>query len=258
MDLSNDNVIHVKKDGVEFIQFRKLLEYKSKLVHAYTLKPINLRNKNKEDDDYVKICNALGLDSNSVIHPSQTHTNNVGVVISNSKSSDFPDTDGIITNEKNKILSAVFADCNSIFLYDPVKNVIGDIHSGWRGTVSKIGEVAVNKMVSTYGCKPEDIICCLGPSIRQCHFEVDEDVKNIFIDSFHDESIVKLGTVKEGKQKYYVDSVEAIKESMRICGLKTKNIIDCGICTVCNCDILHSHRSEKDKAGRNGALMCLI
>lgn len=257
MDLSNDNVIHVKKDGVEFIQFRELLKYRSKLVHAYTLKPINLKNKNKEDDNYVKICNALGLDNN-IIHPCQTHTNNVGVVMANSKSTDFANTDGIITNEKNRILSAVFADCNSIFLYDPVKNVIGDIHSGWRGTVLKIGEVAVKKMESVYGCNPEDIICCLGPSIRQCHFEVDEDVKNIFVDSFNDNSMVKIGNVKDGKQKYYIDAILAIKKSMLICGLNEKNIIDCGICTVCNCDVLHSYRAEKDESGRNGALMCLI
>lgn len=258
MDLSNENVIHVKKDDIEFLQFRRLLEYKSKLVHAYTLKPINLRNKSKEDDDYVKICGALGLDNNNLIHPSQTHTNNVGIATLHSKSSDFPDTDGLITNEKNKILSAVFADCNSLLLYDPIKNVIGDIHSGWRGTVSKIGEVAVKKMMDVYGCKASDIICCLGPSIRKCHFEVEDDVKNIFMNSFNDESIIQMGSIKNGKQKYYVDAIGAIKKSLNMCGLKNENIVDCGICTVCNCDILHSYRVEKSESGRNGALMCLI
>jgi hypothetical protein len=39
MDLSNENIIHVKDGDIEYIQFKRLLEYKDKLVHAYTLKP---------------------------------------------------------------------------------------------------------------------------------------------------------------------------------------------------------------------------
>ncbi len=258
MDLSNENIIHVKKDGIEYIQFKRLLEYKDKLVHAYTLKPLDLKNKSKDDENYVKICNALGLDNQNVIQPTQTHTNNVDVVFENSESKDYPDIDGLVTNVKNKVLSAVFADCNSLLLYDPVKNVIGNIHSGWRGTVSKIGENAINKMVDTYGCSPADIICCIGPSIRQCHFEVEDDVKDLFLDAFKEESIIKLGEIKDGKKKYFIDSVKAIKEMLTDCGIKKENIIDCKICTRCNKDLLHSYRAEKANAGRNCSLMCLI
>ena len=42
---------------------------------------------------------------------------------------------------------------------------------------------------------------------------------------------------------------------LKECGLKEENIIDSGICTVCNNDLLHSYRTEKDKAGRNAAIM---
>ena len=45
MDFSNENIIHVKDGDVEYIQFKKLLEYKDKLVHAYSLKPLDFRNK---------------------------------------------------------------------------------------------------------------------------------------------------------------------------------------------------------------------
>lgn len=257
-DISNDNIIHVKKGDVEYIQFRKLLEYKDRLVHAYTLKPINLRNKNKLDDDYIQICGALGLDNNNVVQANQTHTNNVGIVNIDSKSEDFPETDGLLTKVKNKVLAGVFADCNSLFLYDPVKNVIGNIHSGWRGTVSKIGEVAVKKMQENYGSNPHNIICCIGPSIRSCHFEVEDDVKDLFLEAFDDESIIKIADVKDGKQKYYIDAVGAIKNMLIKCGLEQGNIIDCGICTVCNSDILHSYRVDRSESGRNGSIMCLI
>lgn len=258
MDLSNESVIHVKNGEVQYLQFRRLIEYKDRLVHCYTLKPSNLKERAKEDVEYVKICRALNLDNGNVVMPIQTHTNNVEIAYFESKSSDFKDIDGLLTNEKNKVLSAVFADCNSIFLYDPVKDVIGNIHSGWKGTVKKIGEVAVKKMISEYGCNPSDIICCIGPSIRQCHFEVEDDVKNLFMESFNDESIIRKDIIKDGKQKYYIDAVAAIISTLKECGLKDKNIIDSGICTVCNSDILHSYRIEKNQAGRNGAIMCLI
>ena len=258
MDFSNENIIHVKDGDVEYIQFKKLLEYKDKLIHAYSLKPLDFRNKNKDDINYQKICKSLGLDNNNVIKPIQTHTNNVDIVLDNSKTEDFQDIDGLVTNVKNKVLSAVFADCNSLLLYDPVKNVIGNIHSGWRGTVGRIGEVAINKMVDTYVCSPSDIICCIGPSIRQCHFEVEDDVRKLFYDAFQDESIIKLGKMKNGKQKYYIDSVKAITRMLVECGLYPENIVDCGICTLCNKDYFHSYRDAKDNSGRNASIMCLI
>lgn len=257
MDLSNDVVIHVTKDGIEYLQFRKLLQYKG-LVHAYTLKPIDIKGKSKDDDNYVKICRALGLDNNNVVMPIQTHTKNVEIALKDSQSTDFQDVDGLITSVKNKVLSACFADCNSLLLYDPEQNVIGNIHSGWRGTVAKIGEVAVKKMINEFGCNPKDIICCIGPSIRGCHFEVEEDVKNIFLDVFKDETIIKKGPVKDGKQKYFVDCVLAIKNMLIDCGLQNSNIVDCGICTVCHSDVLHSYRTEWNKAGRNASIMCLV
>lgn len=257
-DLSNESVIHVIKDGIEFLQFRRLLEYKDKIQHCYTLKKLNIKNASKESDDYKKICNALNLDNENIVHPKQTHTNIVEVVNENNSSSDFIEVDGLITNQKNKTLSLAFADCTSIFLYDPIKNVIGDIHSGWKGTVQKIGEVAVKKMISEYGCNPEDIIACIGPTIRKCHFEVEDDVKDIFMKSFNDESIIKKDVIKDGKQKYYIDSVTANINMLKKCGLKEENIIDSGICTVCNSDILHSYRTEKNESGRNGAIISLI
>lgn len=256
-DLSNENVIHVKKDGLQYIQFKKLLEYKDKLTHCYTLRPLNFKNKSKEDIDYIKICKSLDLDNNNVIMPNQTHTNNVAVATKSSVSADFTETDGLVTNIKGKTLSAIFADCTSLFLYDPVVNVIGNIHSGWKGTISRIGEKAINLMVNQYGSKPENLICCIGPTIRQCHFEVEDDVKELYMNVFEDKSIIKTGEVKDGKQKYYIDSVRAITEMLVKCGLKKENIVDSGICTRCNSDILHSYRADKENAGRNASIMSL-
>ena len=194
-----------------------------------------------------------------MVRPFQTHTNFVKNV-TNEKGifiQELKDIDGLLTDKKDEVLSLTFADCTPIYLYDKKKNVIGNIHSGWKGTLNKIGKVAVKKMIKDYGSNPEDIICAIGPTIRKCHFEVDEDVKNMFYEAFKDENIISLGEVKDGKQKYYIDTVLANINMMRSMGLKEENIIDSKICTVCNSDKMHSYRVEKELSGRNTAIIAI-
>lgn len=265
-NLSNENVIHVNKNGVEYLQFRKLLQYEDKISHCFTLKDLSFGdNLNFYDikknvlENYNKITNVLHLDSKNIVRPFQTHTNFVKNV-TNEKGifiEELKDIDGLLTDRKDEILSLTFADCTPIYLYDEKKNIIGNIHSGWKGTLNKIGKLAVEKMIKDYGSNPQDIICCIGPTIRKCHFEVDEDVKDMFYEAFNDINIISLGEIKDGKQKYYIDTVLANINMMRDLGLKNENIIDSKICTVCNCDKIHSYRVDKNFAGRNTSLITI-
>lgn len=265
-DLSNENVIHVNKNGVEYLQFRRLLQYEDKISHCFTLKDLTFGdNSNFYDikknvlENYNKIASELLLDGKNIVRPFQTHTNFVknvttekGIFIEKLK-----DIDGLLTDRKDEVLSLTFADCMPIYLYDEKKNIIGNIHSGWKGTLNKIGKLAVEKMIKDYGSNPEDIICAIGPTIRKCHFEVDEDVKDMFYEAFKNSNIISLGQIKDGKQKYYIDTVLANINMMRDLGLKDENIIDSKICTVCNSDKMHSYRVDKNLAGRNTAIIAI-
>lgn len=257
-DLSNENVIHIKDGDVEYLQFRKLLEYKEKLQHCYTTKCADY----KEDDriNYKKLYDSLNLDYNKLVKiQHQIHSNFVEKV--DDVQTIHTNIDGIITNEKDISLSLRFADCTPIYLYDPVKNAIGNIHSGWKGTVQKIAKVGVTKMTEEYNCNPKDIIACIGPAIGKCHFEVDEEVKNIFESTFSymniNDKIIEKGDIKEGKQKYFIDTNLINKKILEEAGIKPENIIESNICTVCNSDVLHSYRADKEKSGRNTAIMGL-
>ena len=266
-DLSNENVIHIKDGEVEYLQFRKLLEYKDKITHCFTLKNLDFysnnnfyENEENVRNNYEKICSKINMNVNNIVRPMQTHTkcvkniyNEIGILPKG-----LENVDGLITNQKNKILSTIYADCTPIFLYDRSKNVIGNIHSGWKGTVSKIVGVAIKNMIENYNCNPNDIIACIGPTIRKCHFEVDEDVKDMFENSFNNTSIIYKGEIKDGKQKYFVDTVLANIMTMKNLGLKDENIIDCKICSVCESDIIHSYRVEGKEAGRCTSLISLI
>ena len=102
-----------------------------------------------------------------------------------------------------------------------------------------------------HNTKPENIICCICPSIRTCHFEVDTDVKDIFYETFKytgkTEEFIKKGRLFEEKQKYNIDTVLINKMMLEELGVKAENIIDSNICSVCNKELIHSRRIEGEK-----------
>ena len=273
-DLSNDVVIHKCEGGFEFLQFRKLLELG--VNHAYTLKPhffntrpgvVSEERRRESIKNYVGFCNAIGIDYNKLVKPNQTHTNCVKVVDKlhekiSIEEDEFKDVDGLITNVKGVSLASVNADCILLLMYDPVKKVIGNIHSGWRGTFGKIAVNGVNAMVQNYNCNPEDIIVCICPSIRKHHFEVKEDVKNMCEDIFEytnrlDNIIEYVGKDDEGNDKWKIDTVLITNILLTDCGIKQENIYDCGICSLCNKDIVNSCRGDGKNYGLGTAIILL-
>ena len=181
----DENLIFFKENEIEFLEFKKLLEY-PEIKHCYTLRknlnfPPIYKDEKTLKESYRKICTALKLDYTKIVKPHQTHTKNVEIV---NTLEDFNEVDGLITNKPNITLLTTSADCISLLLFDPNKKVIGSIHSGWRGTLQGISKEAVIKMIKEYESNPKDIICCICPSIRSCCFEVDEDVKDLFYNEY--------------------------------------------------------------------------
>ena len=137
-----------------------------------------------------------------------------------------------------------------MILFDPVTKTIANIHSGWKGTLKRISIKTVEKMKKEFKCNPQDIICCICPSIRKCHFEVDSDVKEMFETQFRDIEKVKFDKIVEKQklqEKWNIDTVLINKIILQQAGLKLENIIDSGICSVCNSDLIHSYRVEKQE-----------
>lgn len=280
-NLSNENVIHIIKEGIQYLQFRRLLEYSDIIAHAYSI-GINMNFRtarvNKQQlpeeefkkaiQDYKKLCNEINVNYKNVVKTNQEHTDNIAIA-NNKINKNFADinleeynrTDGIITNKSNLVLSTTNADCILLLFFDPVTKTIANTHSGWRGTLQRISVKTVEKMVNEYGCRPEDIICCICPSIRKCHFEVDRDVKEMFENEFKDLNISRNTDIIEkqkDKEKWNVDTVLINKIILEQVGLKKENIIDSELCSVCNKDLIHSFRVEKQGYGLNTALISLL
>ena len=261
MDLSNSDIIHIKEKNLEYLQFRKLNEFGIK--HAYTLKNKGYNFKNHgdisiPDRSYKVLCEELNLNYDNLVRPDQTHTNVVKCVDKFYKTEELKDVDGVLTDKKGISLATTNADCILYLLYDPVRKVVGSIHSGWKGTYLRIIENAIEKMVNTYKSNISDIFVFICPSIRKCHFEVGSDVKDMFEERFKftgklDEII--FDGKKEGK--YYIDTVHLNNILLMNKGINKNNIIDSGLCSVCNSDIIGSYRVEGKLFTGGTAIICL-
>lgn len=270
-DLSNENIVYVKKDGMEYIQFKKLLQYKDKIVHAYSIgteKSYRVVVKDGETleektnmtrENYKKLCDSIGADYQKLVYSNQVHTDRIECVenVKNFEEEKI-EVDGLCTNIKGISLSTINADCILFLFYDPVKNVIANIHSGWKGTLKRIAVKTVQKMQQEYGCNPKDIICCISASIRKCHFEVQADVKDLyekeFIDIEFSKEIIEETILNE---KWHIDTVLINKILLKRQGLLEENIIDSKLCTVCNKEQIHSFRVQKRGYGVETAIIGL-
>ena len=276
-DLSNENVVHIKKDGIEYLQFKKLLEYSDIINHAYSIgldrnyrtarakdvRKLSKEEYNKAIKDYKDLSDSIGIKYINIVKPNQAHTKNIKRVDAkvNIDEPDFNlsednETDGLITNSKNMALATTNADCILMLFFDPVKRVVANVHSGWKGTLQRISIEAVKKMKEEYNCAPKDIICCICPSIRKCHFKVHKDVQEPYYNEFKDlKKIDQLIVPIQGEDRWVIDTVEINKIILEQEGLKVENIIDCGICSVCNSDQIHSFRVEKEGYGLGTAII---
>lgn len=254
--------------------------------------------KEAVDENFRRIAAVLGCRAEDMVCSDQTHTDHIRVVTDKDRGKgvvrpkDYRDVDGLITQEKGIVLCTFFADCVPLFFVDPVKKAIGLSHSGWRGTVQKIGKKTVEEMGKAFGSKPEDIHAAIGPSICQDCYEVSEDVieefrkafpgmgesrgmsylrnespeqvraeeKSSGISGVHEESCghscLLWFPTKPGK--YQLNLWEANRQIMLEAGIPDSQIEVTDLCTCCNPELLFSHRASHGQRGNLGAFMKLV
>lgn len=193
-----------------------------------------------------QLAETLGVKINQLVFPRQTHTNCV-VEVNKISSEEISETDALITDNTGICICIQTADCVPILLADPVKKVVAAVHAGWRGTVKKIVEGAINKMVNNKSCSPENILAAVGPSISPEIYEVGiEVVQDVRKHIPNPEKTLMLN----GSGKYHLDLWEANRQVMLECGLKIENIEILGECSFQNSDKYYSARRDGINTGR--------
>lgn len=176
--------------------------------------------------------------SREVVCTNLVHGTNVQIVDEEQAGTIVKETDGVITNEKNLHLSVGAGDCLPLFFTDMKNRVIGIAHAGWRGVVGEIALKVVDTMQKGFGTDPENIQILIGPHIKQCHFEVQEDIIGLFSD--YPEAIIHL------KKGTHVNLAMIVMRQLLERGVKMGNMKVSSSCTYCCINYFSNRRDQPD------------
>jgi len=262
----------VIKDGLAYLTI-PAFEETGMVKHCFTTRNggvsrgiYNSLNTSDDKEDPIEnvhrnlelVCGAIGIDYRNLVFSDQTHEDNIRVVsIADlgkgiSVPNDIKYTDGLMTNIPGIPLITFYADCVPLFFLDKENKAIAVVHSGWKGTVLKIGVKTIRHMTEVYGTKPVDCLVGIGPSIGPECFEVGQEVADQFAESFGTRSHI-IKPMENGK--YTVDLWEANKMMLMEMGVPENNITISGLCTKCREDLFFSYRRDKGRTGSMSAIM---
>ncbi len=172
-------------------------------------------------ENFTRIARYFDVGPERIVHVQQTHTANVRIITEEDAgkgvigTGELTDSDGMITNVPGLVLYISVADCVPLYFYDPVKRVIALSHSGWKGTVNRIGEVTIRKMRERYGCDPSDIYTAIGPSICSDCYEISEDVAEEFCRCFSADLNEMTASALHGNEPVH-DSEKSLPEKEEV------------------------------------------
>ncbi|MBW1859979.1 MAG: peptidoglycan editing factor PgeF [Deltaproteobacteria bacterium] len=214
--------------------------------------PENVR-KNRE-----RLVEAIGIPLNCVTTAKQIHDAHVKVVSKGLRGRGSVDydgaingTDAMVTNVPNTCLVILLADCVPLLFYDPLKEVIGVAHAGWKGTLGFIAQATIKTLLEHFGSSTQDIFVGIGPSVGPCCYQVGQEVVSQIEQVFGTKQHLVINRSADGKG--YLDLWEANLKQLLDAGIPEENIETARTCTCHHPNVFFSYRHEKGKTGRFGA-----
>jgi hypothetical protein len=256
--------------GLTFLSF-SLLSKEKEVFHAITTRTggvsappfdsLNLGLKVGDSPErviknYQLVSRALAFELNSLVTCQQVHGDKVIEVKKKdeARSSFLPwreKADAMVTSIPGLILMVRIADCVPIIFFDPFQKVVGIAHAGWKGTVEKIGVKTVKVFTDQYHSDLADILVGIGPSIGPCCYEITDQVGSLYREGFS----CGEGLIEERDGRSYLNLWEANRRQLLGVGIREENIELADLCTSCHDETFFSHRREKGRTGRFGALI---
>jgi polyphenol oxidase len=156
--------------------------------------------------------------------------------------------DALTTRLTGAALAVQTADCLPILIADPVKHAVAAVHSGWRGTLSRVLLNAILEMQRAFHSNPSQLLIAIGPGIRACCFEVGSEVADRFNEEYSGCNLAMPAPSRPGK--YLLDLCKALDVQMDLAGIAQENRYGLNICTCCNTKDFFSYRAEGRATGR--------
>ena len=178
----------------------------------------------------------------------QTHSDNVVLVDENTNSDYFPNTDGILTSNKNAAVLTKYADCLPIFIYDEETKIFGAVHSGWKGSFQEIVKRAIEK-INPKDLSTINILFGIGISCEK--YNVGKEFYEDFKNKFSKEIVDKVFSIKNNE--FFFDNQLFNYYLLKEYGVKEEKMFLNNRCTFS--ENFHSFRRDKELSGRNGAII---
>jgi YfiH family protein len=247
-------MLRKKRGSLEWLEF-ELFQQFPKLFNAVFLRHgghsvapyhfLNLSISKCSDDPYIQKNKALVLpvtQADEWVEADAIHGANI---VSHPVSSEISGYDGVVTGKKKVALVVTHADCQAAIFYDPIREVIGNAHSGWKGNVANIYHEMVKHMVHVQGCRAEDIHVAISPSLGPCCAQFIHYQKE-FPESFWEFQVKPL----------YFNLWQIARKQLRDTGILDSHIQIAEICTFCHASDFFSYRRDR-VTGRNATVACL-
>ena len=206
----------------------------------------NAKQKTREE-----LIKDFELGDRNLISGYQTHSKNIQVIKEIDKVY-FENTDGFITNRKDVVIFTKYADCLPVYIYDPLKEVIGLVHSGWRGNLQEITLEAIKLMEKNYGTDRKNVYFAFGIGIGQENYEVGQEFKDLFSEKFSFDIVTESFMEKNGK--LYFDNQKFNYLNLIVNGVEKSKIITNEYCTFRD-KRFQSFRRDKENSGRAGGFI---
>jgi len=205
-----------------------------------------------DEKDYVErnwrtLSDSLGIPEERMVIGQQTHGDGVAAV---SDVGPVGEADALISMTPGVCLKVIVADCVPILLFDPTNKCVAAIHAGRRSTALRIAFKTVRRMVGEYGCRVEDMVAGIGPSIGPCHYVVDDAIVRAVGEHYEAD--------RTEERKPFLDLWSANRDQLLASGLQEQNIEIAGMCTWCCNDLFFSARKEGALSGRFSAGIMLV
>ena len=166
--------------------------------------------------------------------------------------SEFASCDALWAVDRPASLGIKAADCLPVTLVDTGSGVIGNAHAGWRGALAGVVPRLIDSIMSYAGIDGTAWSVWLGPSIRRCCFEVGEDV----VEKFEAEWPSAGRWIDRSLgPKPHLDLAAMTIDLLVERGISNDAIFDSGLCTRCLDGWFHSWRRDRERAGRNLAIV---
>ncbi len=151
--------------------------------------------------------------------------------------------DALFTDDVQHCIGVRTADCIPLLLLDTQNRAVAAVHAGWRGSASAIVRATLNRMAQDCGTDAAHVYAALGPCIRECCYEVGNEVAEQFLPLFPEWGPLNCG-------KVHLDLPEANRRHLLAAGVPADHIFDSGLCTSCISEHFFSFRREPQNPGR--------